>query len=378
VEQSDCILKASNRRLTPAPLANAVCRILNQVHLELLIPDLIAPGPVAMQGLDLRVLERLLGRAVRTIGAPARLYDWLGDASGLRALLAEGTPVPCAALSLLGDGGVPGASGWLRADPVHLRVDRDQLLPDALPATTLSVNDAARLVATLNAHFAADAMKFSMTGARTWYVETGEPPDASFTPLSEVDGNNADLLRPHGPDAMAWQRIGNEVQMLLHEHPVNLAREGRGELPINSVWFWGAGVLPQAAELRYRQIWSDDPVARGIAILGGVRAAAAPLSARQWLERETESGEGRYLVMLDGLRKAAREQGIDAWRAALRDCERDWFASLQEALRRDRIGMLTIHALAPHCTLSAEIIRGDLAKFWRRAKPLSAYAGDRP
>jgi hypothetical protein len=156
-----------------------------------------------------------------------------------------------------------------------------------------------------------------------------------------------------------------------------MAREARGELPINSVWFWGAGVLPQSAELRYRQIWSDDPVARGIAILGGARAAAAPRSAKQWLERETESGEGRYLVMLDNLRKTVREQGIDAWRAALRECERDWFSPLQDAFRHDRIGMLTIHALAPHCTLSAEIIHGDLVKFWRRVKPLSAYARDR-
>jgi hypothetical protein len=331
-----------------------------------------------MHGLDVPALERLLGRAVRTIGAPVGVYDWLGDAAGLRLLLAEGTPIPAAALSLLGDGGTPGTSGWLRADPVHLRVDRDQLLLDALPAATLSDGDAARLVATLNAHFAADGMKFSATDARSWYVETGEPPHASFTPLSEASGSNADLLRPQGPDAMAWQRIGNEVQMLLHEHPVNQAREARGELPVNSVWFWGAGVLPQAAELRYRQICSDDPVARGIAILGGVHAAPAPRSANQWLEREAESGEGRYLVMLEGLRKAVREQGIDAWRSALQDCEHDWFAPLQEALRHDRIGMLTIHALAPHCTLSAEIISGDLVKFWRRAKPLAVYAGDRP
>jgi hypothetical protein len=331
-----------------------------------------------MQGLDVPALERLLGRAVRTIEAPMGLYDWLSEATGLRPLLAENARMPCAALSLLGDGGAPGVSGWLRADPVHLRVDRDQLLLDDLPAATLSDDDATRLVAALNAHFEADGMKFSATDARTWYVETAAPPNARFTPLSEATGNNADVLRPQGPDAMAWQRAGNEVQMLLHEHPVNQAREARGELPVNSVWFWGAGVLPQAAELRYRQICSDDPVARGIAILGGMRAATAPRSARQWLERETESGEGRYLVMLDGLRKTAREQGIDAWRAALLDCERGWFAPLLEALRRDHIGMLTIHALAPHCTLSAEIIRGDFAKFWRRAKPLATYAGDRP
>lgn len=344
------------------------------MHLELLIPDLIAPGPDAAHGLALPALERLLGRAIKTVGAPTALDDWLTEAAGLRAATAGDAP-PSAALSLLGDGGTPGTSGWLRADPVHLRVDRDQLLLDPLPAATLCIEDARELVATLNAHFAADALKFSAPSARNWYVETAAPPAASFTSLREAAGNNADLLRPRGADAIAWQRIANELQMLLHEHPVNQAREARGELPVNSVWFWGAGALPQPVPPRFRQVWSDDPVARGVAIFGGARAARAPRSAAQWLEHETGSDDGRYLVVLDGASRAVREQGLEAWRAALRDYERDWFAPLLQALTRERIGMLTVHALAPHCTLSAEIIRGDLVKFWRRARQLSAYAG---
>src|ERR1700691_2468034 len=158
-----CSLNPESRFLNPA----------SQVHLELLIPDLIAPGPAAAQGLALPALERLLGRALRTVEAPAGIDEWLSEAAGLSELLADGAPVPSAALSLLGDGGVPGSSSWLRADPGHLRVDRDQLLLDALPAATLSDADAAELVATLNAHFAANGLKFSATKAHTWYVETG-------------------------------------------------------------------------------------------------------------------------------------------------------------------------------------------------------------
>ena len=36
----------------------------------------------------------------------------------------------------------------------------------------------------------------------------------------------------------------NEVQVLLHQHPLNAARQTRGLPPVNSVWFWGAGRLP--------------------------------------------------------------------------------------------------------------------------------------
>ena len=44
------------------------------------------------------------------------------------------------------------------------------------------------------------------------------------------------------PTPKVWQRYLNEAQMLLADLPVNRARAARGELMVNSVWFWG----PQA------------------------------------------------------------------------------------------------------------------------------------
>ena len=43
------------------------------------------------------------------------------------------------------------------------------------------------------------------------------------------------------------------------------------------------------------------------------------------------------------------------------------------ALRSGRIGMLTTHV--PEAGASFEILRGDLRRFWRRPRPLSAYQG---
>ena len=58
-------------------------------------------------------------------------------------------------------------------------------------------------------------------------------------------GEPADLL-PAGNEGSVWRRRMNEAQMVLHAHPGNEAREARGELPVNSVWFWGAGELGAA------------------------------------------------------------------------------------------------------------------------------------
>ena len=74
------------------------------------------------------------------------------------------------------------------------------------------------------------------------------------------------------------------------------------------------------------------------------------------------------------LRGAARHGDAQGWREALQRIERDWIAPLLAALRQERIGMLSLHALGPEGVLAAEVTRGDLRRFWRRARPLERYA----
>ena len=59
-----------------------------------------------------------------------------------------------------------------------------------------------------------------------------------------------------------WHSILNEIQMVLHEHPVNEAREGRGEPPVNSVWLWGAGPMPGDVDAPFQSVSANDPITR--------------------------------------------------------------------------------------------------------------------
>ena len=43
------------------------------------------------------------------------------------------------------------------------------------------------------------------------------------------------------PRARRLRTLLNEVQMLLHEHPLNQAREERRQRPLNAVWISGCG-----------------------------------------------------------------------------------------------------------------------------------------
>jgi hypothetical protein len=61
--------------------------------------------------------------------------------------------------------------------------------------------------------------------------------------------------------AKKWRRLQNELQMILHDHPVNEARLERGELSINSVWLYGCGsskdIAPHPILNNVHQIYSN-------------------------------------------------------------------------------------------------------------------------
>src|SRR6266700_4235683 len=226
-----------------------------------------------------------------------------------------------------------------------------------------------RLVAaeTLNRHFG-HAMLFYPVRPARWYVRLRETPDMHTTPPSAAREGLIEGNLPSGPDAMRFHALMNEAQMLLHEHPVNAEREARGEPALNSVWFWGGGVIAAAKDRPFSTVFGDDPLARGLALAAGIPARALPKNASAMLAAAGD--EGAALVVLDPPPSApghARER-----RAAL---ERDWFGPLLAALQSGRIGMLTLSLLGADSLLEIETVRSDLRHFWRLKRPLADYLG---
>ena len=143
----------------------------------------------------------------------------------------------------------------------------------------------------------------------------------------------------------------NEAQMLLHAHPVNEAREARGELAINSLRLWGAGRAPGSAHCRWQSVTADDPAVRGAARLAGARHRPLPTSAQEWLDRLPE--EGRHLALLDA-RQAAGRAGAALVRAAARRAARRAHRHGHAAgSRRRRGGKLRNHKRRPAPLLAA-------------------------
>lgn len=331
------------------------------MHVELLVPALFHAQAGAART---PALEMLLARGRRTAHEAGTLEDGYGVAFGQ-----SGQPLPAGALTALACGLEPGNAHWMRADPVHLHADRDRLLLVPSQGFALADEEAQPLVAALNAHFAGE---FSLQAPHpdVWCLRSARDMPVSLRPPLEVAGRSVD---PELPDKR-WHALLNELQMALYQHPVNTAREARGEPVVNGVWLWGAGRLPAAEALHGARAWqsvsADDPLALGLARLAGVRHRAPGETAAHWLERAPE--DGHHLVVLDALRGAGSMGDAQALERRLQRLEDAWFAPLLAALRAGRAGMLTIRV--PDAGAAFETTQADLRRFWRRPKPLAAYA----
>jgi hypothetical protein len=260
---------------------------------------------------------------------------------------------------------------WLRADPCHLRVGRDRIRLSDAAAFDLSREEAEALVESLNQHFGGDGLRFFPLQPERWYLRMEELPQIETTPLAAARGQDIDALLPRGPQAMRWQATLTELQMLIYQHPVNDAREARGDPEINSVWLWGAGRFEAPATRPFPRVRSRDPLAAGLVQASGGAIFPLPKNAEQWLH--AAQPEGIELIVLDALATPAAYEETHAWREQIQAYERDWFAPLLDALLHERIGMLTIHAIGRSVNMQIETTRQDLRFFWRRPKPLAHY-----
>ena len=328
------------------------------MHCNLYIPDFFSAEGFSSD--SLAAAETLIARGRRKRIASVSPEAWLFGRFGVE----RQRDWPVAPYTLLADGGEPGPHYWMRADPVHLQVGRDSLGLADNTAFEVSRAESEALAEALNRHFGQTMLVYPLRPAR-WYVRLEKAPDMQTTPAAAARGAAIDEKLPAGPDAMRFNALMNEAQMLLHEHPVNAEREARGELALNSIWFWGGGVIDAERARPFSTVFSDDPLARGLALAAGIPALALPKDAGSALAAVGD--EGRVLAVAD----APREAQLRGRSAAL---ERDWFLPLLVALKSGRIGMLTLHLCGADSLLEVETVRSDLRYFWRLRRPLSAYA----
>jgi hypothetical protein len=129
---------------------------------------------------------------------------------------------------------------WLYAAPVHLVLQRDSFslaVPVPLP---LEKAESDALTSALNQHFSQDNMQF-FWHENQWFLRLESNPNIVTTSPEASLNKDISAYLPTGEGAIKWAKFSNEIQMLLFEHPVNLAREAKRLPAVNSIWFHGGG-----------------------------------------------------------------------------------------------------------------------------------------
>ena len=213
---------------------------------------------------------------------------------------------PFAARCARADGIDPGSAAWGLVSPVHWHVGTDQVSlvdPEALQLDEAGSRALFEVVQPLfSGAGAGEGLRLIYGHATRWYVAHDSLQGLRTASLDRVIGRNVDPWldgQEGGAAAQAlrrWRRLQAEVQMLLHAHPLNVAREARGLLPVNSFWLSGCGrALPEAGEVT-------------VQVEAGLRAAALGEDWVAWSAAWRALEEGTLLGLDIALRR-----GSDVW-----------------------------------------------------------------
>ena len=255
-----------------------------------------------------------------------------------------------AALRMWGQtGDRPGT--WLAAaDPVFMEPQLDRLFLHALGPQNVSGSEMRRLFDSLEETLGADgAIGFARLGA-CGYIRSGRPLMTADASADALDRQSPAGALPSVEAAADTLRLISEIEMALHEQPVNMERQVRGQPPVNSLWIWGGGYAPERRELQVPPMYADDPLLRGYweSVSGTVQAWPGTI--------------GACLDAVSGGFVAEVPAGMDDGGALNSELR-----VLRDALRSGRLShVLIISADGIRVTLR----RSDRYRLWRRTSGL--------
>jgi hypothetical protein len=333
--------------------------------LTLIVPGLIWTRQALADltfDLPLPAFTTLLGRG-RLMQRPSQ-----ATAAILAEITGIAAPLPAAALRRLALREKPGPDDkgdWLCLDPVQLNFQERSLIVGDPQNLRLTDEEAAALAVALAPTFAGLG-ELEVLSPRHWNLRLlAEAP--AFQALPDAAGRAASPL-PLDAGYAAWRQAINEAQMALHAHPVNKARTAAGQPVVNSLWPWGggrlAGLAAHTGRATHDALWSNDPVARGIARQLRIDGATLPDSFNSASAR-------RPLAVFDALEHPARSGDAIVWRDELARFEADWLAPALDALRGGRLGALRLIATGEPAAAELQVSRHDLWKFWRKPRALA-------
>ncbi len=175
----------------------------------------------------------------------------------------------------------------------------------------ITTEEAAELIAALEKDLGnADVRFFPGVSYRHIVKLKGYPEavEAVCTPPHDIPGKEVSPFLPHGPGSEILIDLMRRSEKVLKEHPVNLARKSRGEIPATTIWlFWPSGQVPELPP--FRQVYgvkasmiSGVDLLRGIAQMAGMEVLKVP--------GVTDGPDNDYVAQANGALQALEKQDL--------------------------------------------------------------------
>lgn len=270
------------------------------MHLLIAHASTLSPACVeTLSHLELPHLAAVLARLAPAARDDGDELDWtLPHERALAAALGwqdERDALPWGARLAAQDGIDPGDAAWGLVTPVHWHLARDHVSLVDPVLLALTADESRALLDAVGGLFRDDGWRLVPGAAPLrWYASHASLRALACPSIDRAVGRNVDSWLGDARDDVRWRairRLQNEVQMLLHDHPVNEAREMRGALPVNSFWLSGCGVH------------QPDRAAPGLVVDASLRGPALAGDWAAWADAWRVLDAGPVKVLLDAARR---------------------------------------------------------------------------
>lgn len=251
-------------------------------------------------------------------------------------------PLAHAMMQQLGMPPMPGY--WFVLEPAHFHVALDHLV--LTDRRQLSVSDATSQALFDAAHplFAEFGYTLRYGDAHHWFLRADAWSGLRTCSPDAACGHNVDIWLPRGDSERDWRRLHNEIQMLWHLHPMNEAREQRGERRVNALWLWGG----------------SDHEEPSPSLSASVRRLA-----RQLLNLASDDGDAGP-TLVDTLTGPALAGDWSGWMAALTAIDQQEIAPRLQKLSDGQLDRLTLVLTDSRRAVEWQLRRASMRKFWVR------------
>lgn len=251
--------------------------------------------------------------------------------------------------------GLPENQAAFWCSPLHQHIGMHSVQIASGAELSIHADEAAAWCHQLSRFFIAEGWHFYPYRDDLWLVTCAQAPQWQAVDILNLGGRIDAHSKPNGPGAAALLQAQTEIQMLLHNHPLNQARQQQGQAPVNGVWCWRdiAGHAQSDTLLATDSDWA---------------ATNLPLHAQphDWAALQrlcTETGTtGKAVVFIDTLSTAVAHGDAQAYADQLHHWDTHWFSPLQQALASGSLKQLNISSQQRNVSIR----NPRISPFWRR------------